>query len=277
MATYAIGDLQGCYDQLQHLLKKIQYHPDSDHLWFTGDIVNRGPQSLECLRFVAKTKNCQIVLGNHDLHCLVVNAGFAKSHPGDTLAPIYNAPDCDELLTWLTQQPLFFYDPDVDYCLIHAGILPAWDLNSAISYAKEAETALQNNPTSFLQDLYGHKPDIWNESLHGADRLRFIVNTFTRMRYCVSPIQLELTTKKSPQHTANELTPWFDIADRSASELNIIFGHWASLNCQVATPHIFALDSGCVWGGSLTAMRLEDGKRFSVPGLTSENSRGASY
>ena len=267
MSTYAIGDLQGCYQPLQNLLELIDYNTLSDKLWFTGDIVNRGPDSLACLRFVKNSPNCQIVLGNHDLHCLTAAYGYQPFHAKDTLTEILKAPDADDLLQWLIQQPLLYHDPKFDYCLVHAGILPAWDLATAKALALEAETALQNDTQHFLKHLYGHQPDTWSATLTGMDRYRFIVNAFTRMRYCLSSTQLELKSKMAPEHAERDLIPWFDVDSRKTKQCNIIFGHWASLNCQAGLPHIFALDSGAVWGGKLTALRLEDGQRFSVVGI----------
>ncbi len=264
MATYAIGDLQGCYDELQQLLTKIHYNPSQDQLWFTGDLINRGPKSLDCLRFVAHTPNCRTVLGNHDLHSLVAYYGFTQLHPQDTLASLYQAPDWPWLMEWLIHRPFLIYDQSSQYCLVHAGLLPAWDLTSAIGYAQEAATALSQDTQNFLRHLYGDLPNTWNDQLIGYERLRFIVNVFTRMRYCYSPYKLELATKQPPQQVTSNIIPWFKVKGRKTTAQNIVFGHWASLNCQTDTPQVFAIDSGCVWGRSLTALRLDDGQRFSV-------------
>lgn len=264
MATYAIGDVQGCFAPLKKLLEHIQFNPHQDTLWFTGDLVNRGLQSLEVLRFVKSLGDRQrIVLGNHDLHLLAV---AQLAHPGwqeDTLKPILEAPDRDELLHWLAQQPLLHHDQKLGFTMVHAGLANAWDLPTAIKLAKEVTDTIQNPNTAkhFYQNMYGNEPDHWDASLTDMDRLRCITNYFTRARFCHPDGRLEL---KSKGKIAEELTPWFRVPNRASAGLKIIFGHWAALGGVTETPNVFALDTGCVWGFCLTAMRLEDGKRFSV-------------
>jgi len=266
MSTYAIGDIQGCYTALQKLLAQINFNPGEDQLWFTGDLVNRGNHSLEVLRFVKQLGNHQkTVLGNHDLHLL---ACALHQHPGwdeDTFSDILNAPDRDELIDWLRHQKLFHYDQTLGFCLAHAGLAQSWTLEHAISLSKEVESVLQSDQiTDFLSHMYGNQPDYWDNALQGWDRLRAITNYFTRMRFCYLDGHLELTDKGPADVPHERLLPWFKLPDRVNAELDIIFGHWAALGGITNTPHVYSLDTGCVWGFNLTAMRLEDGKRFRV-------------
>jgi bis(5'-nucleosyl)-tetraphosphatase (symmetrical) len=266
MATYVIGDVQGCFSALKKLLEKIQFDSAKDSVWFTGDLVNRGPQSLETLRFIKNLPDCKVVLGNHDLHLLALSQ---KSHPGqhdDTLIPILTAPDRDELLNWLLQQPLLHHDATLGYTMIHAGLAPSWDLTTAKKLASEVETILQSaERDNFFRHMYGDQPNYWDENLQGFDRLRCITNYFTRARFCHPDGSLELKTKEKMTVSSSELIPWFSLPQRKNSELKIIFGHWAALAGVTNTPRVYGLDTGCVWGFCLTAMRLEDEKRFSVP------------
>lgn len=271
MANYVIGDLQGCYQPLCRLLDMIHYDPGQDFLWFAGDIVNRGPDSLDCLRFVANQPNCRMVLGNHDLYCLVVGYGYWHLHPKDTLAPIYEAPDSDTLLTWLLHQPLLIQESG--YCLVHAGILPLWDQKEASQHAREVEWALQNDTANFLQHLFGQQPDTWDVALAGYDRLRFITNVFTRMRYCYSSYQLDFTFKGRPADAPKDRQPWFMIPERKMANQPILFGHWSALEGSTSTPSAIALDTGYVWGGGLTALRLEDKQRFYVSNPINKNKK----
>jgi bis(5'-nucleosyl)-tetraphosphatase (symmetrical) len=262
MSTYAIGDIQGCLTPLLQLLEKIQFNPVADTLWFTGDLVNRGPQSLETLRFIKKLGNKhRIVLGNHDLHLLAI----AHGHTGrkeDTLKPILAADDREELLTWLLQQPLLHYENN--YIMVHAGLAASWDVATAQQLAREVETVLQGpDATGFFQHMYGNEPNQWSEDLKGWDRLRCITNFFTRARFCHADGSLELTTKGKVEDTQT-LMPWFQVPDRKTIETKIIFGHWAALSGITNTANVFALDTGCVWGHCLTAMRLDDEERVSV-------------
>lgn len=267
MPTYAIGDLQGCYDELQLLLEKIQFDPTQDTLWFTGDLVNRGPKSLECLRFVKNLGARAItVLGNHDLHLLAVAAGVRQQAEGDTLTEILEAPDCDELLTWLRQQPLLHYDPQLGFILVHAGIAPQWNLGTAQKLAREVEMQLQSIASDLLAQLYGNQPACWNDVLIGTERWRCIINYFTRMRFCTQAGCLDLSYKGTLNDAPSDLIPWFNVPQRQVQQ-PILFGHWAALESGKTPPNVFALDSGCVWGNSLTALRLEDLQKFSVKGL----------
>jgi bis(5'-nucleosyl)-tetraphosphatase (symmetrical) len=264
MAHYAIGDIQGCFEPLQRLLRKIHFDPAYDQLWLVGDLVNRGSQSLDVLRYLKSlpAESVRIVLGNHDLHFLAVAHGFIPPGKHDTFQDVLQAPDCPELCEWLRKQPLLQYEPTLNYVMTHAGILPAWTLEEAMQYAAEVQTAL-HDPEALLH-LYGDLPAHWSKNLIGWDRLRFINNSFTRMRFCTLDGGLDLTFKGKPgEQTAGHL-PWFHIQPRSILPTQIIFGHWATLNGETHEVGVHALDTGCAWGNSLTAMRLEDQQRFSV-------------
>jgi len=265
MSTYAIGDIQGCFKPLLALLDKIAFNPDQDYLWFTGDLINRGPQSLETLRFIYNLRDrVTTVLGNHDLTLLAVAYGMVPYNPHHhTFKDILEAPDQDVVIHWLRHQPLMHHDEKLGYTMTHAGLYPKWDLSLALALAGEAETILQGPYfTEYLAQMYGNKPTHWNSELTGFDRFRFIINSFTRMRFCDSTGALELTIKESANNTPSSYFPWFLAPNRVNTNLKIIFGHWASLMGKSNTKNIFALDTGCVWGGALTALRLEDGTFF---------------
>jgi bis(5'-nucleosyl)-tetraphosphatase (symmetrical) len=265
MATYVIGDVQGCYTELTQLLLKIQFKPDEDSLWFTGDLVNRGPHSLEVLRFVKALGNKhKIILGNHDLHLLAVASGVRNKHASDTLDSILQAPDKDELLNWLRHRELLYYDKTLQFVMTHAGLAPKWRLQKAQQLAQEAETVLRDSPDFFLKNMYGNEPDDWDDSLSGIPRLRCIINYLTRMRFCYADGRLDLSYKGQIAGKPDNLIPWFDVPNRANANVKIIFGHWAALGGKTDVPNIYAVDTGCVWGNCLTAMRLDDEKRFSV-------------
>jgi bis(5'-nucleosyl)-tetraphosphatase (symmetrical) len=265
MATYCIGDVQGCFVELQSLLTHIQFNPKQDTLWFTGDLVNRGPQSLEVLRFIKSLDKTVVVLGNHDLHLLAIVYGCVKQKPHDTLQDILVAPDRKELCDWLRQQPLLHHDAQIGFTLVHAGLPPQWDLQKAMHCAKEVEHVLRgDNYLEFLKHLYGNEPDRWDENLTSWERLRVITNYFTRLRFCKGDGTLELATKGKLHTPPAGYLPWFKIANRQSKDLKILFGHWAALEGKTDELNVYALDTGCVWGNCLSAMRLEDGKRFSV-------------
>jgi bis(5'-nucleosyl)-tetraphosphatase (symmetrical) len=269
MTTYAIGDVQGCFEPLQRLLDKIQFNPAKDHLWFVGDLINRGPQSLETLRFIYSLKGrVKVVLGNHDIHLLAMAWAGAQKKKTDTLDEILNAPDCEELLTWLASQPLIHHDATLNMTMVHAGIAPQWTIQEALQYSKEVETVLQSNKRdNFLRYVYGNEPNQWSSKLKGIDRLRCIVNYFTRMRYCYADGRLNLSFKGELDQAPSDLIPWFLMPDRKTKNENIVFGHWASLNGKVNTPHLHAIDTGCAWGRTLTALCLESLSTESVPML----------
>jgi len=271
VSVYAIGDLQGCFDELKELLDKINFDESNDQLWFTGDLVNRGPKSLECLRFVkALGDNAVTVLGNHDLHLLAIANGQEQfMRKADTLQSILTAFDREELLSWLRQCPLLHHDSDLGFTLIHAGLPPQWNLELATTCAKEVETVLSgNNYIDYFAEMYGNQPDSWSVDLTGWDRLRFITNCFTRIRYCTPDGRLEFKEKGPPGQQAAPYVPWFKITNRHSRNLEIIFGHWGTLLLkeeEYSNDNVFPIDTGCLWGRKLTALRLEDTQYFSVP------------
>ncbi|TAK77056.1 MAG: symmetrical bis(5'-nucleosyl)-tetraphosphatase [Gammaproteobacteria bacterium] len=264
MTTYAIGDVQGCFAPLQHLLAHISFDPAQDTLWFTGDLVNRGPQSLEVLRFVKTLGDKhKTVLGNHDLHLLAVAYGVRTLHPADTLDAILTAPDREELIDWLRHRPLLHEDQE--YVMTHAGLAPEWDREQARLLAQEVEVVLRSEtPALFLEQMYGNKPDRWDDQLTGIERLRCITNYFTRMRFCDADGRLDLNYKGDMAGKPKDLIPWFEVKNRANADVKIIFGHWAALDGKADAPNVYPLDTGCVWGNCLTALRLEDKKRFAV-------------
>lgn len=266
MATYAIGDIQGCYDELMALLQLIEFNPNKDALWLTGDLVNRGPKSLEVLRFLKALPKSKIVLGNHDLHLLAVVYGDIRAKPKDTFHDILEAPDKWELCDWLRQQPLLYANKEFDYVMVHAGLAPQWDLNTAKNCANEVADFLQSeNFHALFTHMYGNDPSVWSDDLTGFDRLRFIINCFTRLRFCDTSGHINLSAKGKPGSQAKNLVPWFETPNRASASLKIIFGHWAALEGNASVKTVFPLDTGCVWGKCLTAMRIEDGVRFSSP------------
>lgn len=263
MAIYAVGDIQGCYVELQQLLKQIQFEPAKDKLWFVGDLVNRGSGSLDVLRLVRSLGDSAItVLGNHDLHLLAVAAGVAQKHRSDTLDEILAAPDRDELLDWLRRQSLIHVEGN--NVMVHAGLLPQWSIKQAAKLAREVETALRGEDyVKFLEHMYGNTPNSWNDGLSGYKRLRVITNAFTRLRVCTPAGEMEYKFKGEVEKIPVGFVPWFDVPKRASQDATVIFGHWSALGLKVL-PNIIALDTGCLWGGSLTAMRLEDRQLFQV-------------
>ncbi|WP_430447102.1 MAG: symmetrical bis(5'-nucleosyl)-tetraphosphatase [Pseudomonas piscis] len=265
MATYAVGDLQGCLEPLQCLLEQVAFDPTRDRLWLVGDLVNRGPQSLETLRYLHSIRESLVcVLGNHDLHLLAAWRNIERLKKSDTLREILQAPDCEELLQWLRQQQLMHYDETRNVAMVHAGIAPQWSLKKALKYAAEVEQALRDDNLfePFLDGMYGNDPAKWDSELKGVTRLRVITNYFTRMRFCTSDGKLDLKTKEGLDTAPAGYAPWFSHKERKTRELKIIFGHWAALEGQCNEPGVFALDSGCVWGGSMTLMNLDTGLRL---------------
>lgn len=265
---YAIGDIQGCYDNLMSLLDVINFDNQSDRLWLAGDLVNRGPNSLGVLRFLKQLDIPPvIVLGNHDLHMLAV---FYQQRPykkeKDTFEDVLNAPDAAELCHWLRQQPFIYYDEQLNYVMTHAGIVPTWNLDTALKIGLELQKKLQDAPLALFKIMYGNTPNQWSQAISHEQRWRFAINAFTRMRYCYHDGSLNFDCKNmSPPEG---LLPWFSLPSRLSIEANILFGHWASLNGQTHTPNIFALDTGCVWGGKLTALCLQTQTHFQTEGHT---------
>lgn len=269
MATYVIGDLQGCFDELQKLLEKIDYQSDRDQLWFAGDIVNRGPKSLECLTFVKELgDNAKIVLGNHDFHLLAAYTGLEKYlTKSDTLKPILESPDVDELINWLRHQPLFVEHELYSAVMVHAGIPPQWTISETQSYAKEVESVIQgsNWQTALREHLFGSNPKKWDDTLEGWPRIRYILNALVRMRYCDENGKLEFKNKMAPGQIDIDpkFRPWFTFSNRKNKDKQIFFGHWSTLGAMDAY-HVHATDTGCLWGGHLTAYCLDTHQRITV-------------
>ncbi|MBK7659173.1 MAG: symmetrical bis(5'-nucleosyl)-tetraphosphatase [Betaproteobacteria bacterium] len=257
MALYAIGDLQGCLDPLRRLLDKVAFDPARDRLWFVGDLVNRGPDSLGCLRFVKSLgEGAVTVLGNHDLHLLCVAHGIEKPRHRDTLDAVLAAPDAAELLEWLRLRPLMHVEGA--FALVHAGLVPEWTVPRARELAAEVEAVLQGEGwRGFLQKLYGNQPDRWREDLQGVDRLRTVVNAMTRLRVCAKDGRMDLAYKGEPGEDAGERVPWFAMPHRQSRSHTIVCGHWSALGLRVEGG-VISIDSGCVWGRALTAVRLAD-------------------
>jgi bis(5'-nucleosyl)-tetraphosphatase (symmetrical) len=259
MATYAIGDVQGCYDELRQLLDKMGFQKRYDRLWFVGDLVNRGPKSLQVLRFVSELgERAVVVLGNHDLHLVTQHEGFERPRRDDTFEDVLGAPDRKELVDWLRTRPMMHVEGG--YAMVHAGLLPQWSIEKALQLADEVETALRGQDYGkFLENMYGSEPDEWRDSLSGWDRLRVIVNAMTRLRFCTPEGKMEFRAKgKTPPAG---YAAWYDLRKE---EETIVCGHWSALGLKI-TQKLAALDTGCVWGGRLSALRLEDRALYQVP------------
>lgn len=267
MATYAIGDVQGSFEELQALLDAFGFERAKDRLWFVGDLVNRGPASLATLRFVRDLGDRALtVLGNHDLHLLALAQGSVKGREDDTLGEVIAAPDRDALLDWLRHRPMAHVV--ANHALVHAGLLPQWDVATAKALAGEVETELRGpRHKEFLAQLYGSRPDRWSDELRGADRLRVIVNAMTRLRFCTPEGVMEFDTKGETTQAPPGYLPWFEVPGRKSADCTVICGHWSALGLRIE-PNLLALDSGCVWGGRLTAVRLEDRRLYQVPCAT---------
>ncbi len=271
MATYAIGDIQGCYEEIMHLIDIIGFSKSGDRLWLCGDLVNRGPQSLAVLRWARDLgERAVTVLGNHDLHLLAVAQGARSPRSKDTFQDVLEAPDRTALLRWLREQPLLHHDADLGFAMVHAGLPPQWDLPLAKRCANELQETLRgDNYEEFFAHMYGNEPSQWSYGLQGFERLRYITNCFTRLRYCDRDGRLDLRSSGPPGSQPPGYLPWFQIPGRASKTEAILFGHWATLRL---TPQnfqqsgVWPLDTGCVWGGWLTALRLEDRKTFAVPG-----------
>ncbi len=264
MATYAVGDIQGCYAEFEKLLDQVRFDPHQDRLWLVGDLVNRGPDSLSVLRLVKTLGDAAVtVLGNHDLHLLAVAEGTADVHRSDTLDDILNAPDRDELMAWLRTRKLLYVEND--WVLVHAGLLPAWSIKQAEKLAQEVESALRGDDfREFLSHMYGNQPDHWDDDLAGYKRLRVITNSFTRLRICNARGTMEFKFKGETGKIPAGYMPWFDVPGRASANATIVSGHWSALGLKV-TPKVITLDTGCLWGGTLTAICLEDREIFQTP------------
>lgn len=264
MSTYLIGDVHGCYDELKAILSQVCFDSTLDILWLTGDLVARGPKSLEVLRLVYRLGNSvRIVLGNHDLHLLAVYAGISCNQPKDCITQLLEAPDADQLINWLRHQPLLQIDEDKKLVMVHAGISPQWNIETASQRACELEEILASDSyLLFLDAIYNdNKHNHCNIDLSKLDSLRFSINVFTRMRYCFPDSQLDMNYKDTPDKAPNSLYPWFKIPGTIPKHYSIVFGHWASLMGRNTPAGIYGLDTGCCWGGKLTLLRWED-KQF---------------
>lgn len=261
MPTYAIGDIQGCELELRRLLDRLRFDPAVDRLWFAGDLVNRGPGSLGVLRLIHSLDACSVVvLGNHDLHLLALAAGNEKRAKKSTLDEVLQAPDRDELLDWLRHRPLLHHDPFKGFTLIHAGLPPQWTLTQAQACANELEAVLRGpDYRDFLAAMYSNEPNRWDLDLTGIERLRFITNCLTRLRYCTKDGALALKEKRPLSSRPEGLVPWFSCPGRQSRNDRIIFGHWSALGYR-AQDNVWAIDSGCLWGGHLTALRVRKTK-----------------
>ena len=263
MSIYAVGDIQGCYHELEQMLELVQFDQSKDRLWLVGDLVNRGADSLSVLRLVKSMGDAAItVLGNHDLHLLAVAAGVAELHHSDTLDEILAAPDREELLTWLRQQRMLYVQDNI--VLLHAGLMPEWSVQQAQQLAHEVEYELRGaDYITFLQKMYGNTPHQWNDNLKDVSRLRVITNALTRMRICNIQGEMQFKFKGEVGDVPDGYLPWFDIPHRASADATVVFGHWSALGL-IVRPNVIALDTGCLWGGNLTAIRLHDRKLFQV-------------
>lgn len=271
MSTYVVGDLQGCYKPLKKLLKKVNFSDNTDMLWCVGDLINRGPDSLDTLRFLQdRGSSTKLVLGNHDLHFIAIHEGCAPAHSKDTLDKLLKAPDCQQFSDWLRQQPLA-HSASVDtnkgsknFLMVHAGVAPQWTLQKTLDLSAEVECALQGSDyRKFLQYMYGNSPSRWHDQLQGLDRLRVITNYLTRVRFCDAIGTLQLTIKEGLSAAPKGCKPWFDY-EKITPAASILFGHWAALEGQTGRKQVHALDTGYVWGGELTLMRLENEQLYSI-------------
>jgi bis(5'-nucleosyl)-tetraphosphatase (symmetrical) len=273
MATYAIGDVQGCREQLESLLDHINFDTSKDKLWFAGDLVNRGADSLGTLRLIYRLRESVVaVLGNHDLHLLAVNVDASRGTKKDNFYDIFDAEDKDLLLGWLQQCPLAYAEHG--HLLVHAGVYPLWDVQMLLSYAREVEQVLQSEESdSFFRQMYGNKPERWSDNLQGIDRVRFITNALTRMRYCDDDNSLDMICKLPVAEAPDELIPWFNANNRKPISETILHGHWAALNASDVIDGVVSLDTGCVWGGRLSAWCIEEKRWYSVAGETRPESK----
>ncbi|HEV7985462.1 MAG TPA: symmetrical bis(5'-nucleosyl)-tetraphosphatase [Steroidobacteraceae bacterium] len=257
MARWAVGDIQGCGEELTELIKRVGFKSDRDQIWFVGDLVNRGPESLQVLRLVRSLGDSAVtVLGNHDLHLLAVALVQAKIRKSDTLSAVLAAPDREALLEWLLQRPLVHFAPEAGDLLLHAGVVPQWSVDQTLELAAEVQQGLRSDPRKFLAAMYGDQPDRWQSSLKGADRLRFTVNVLTRLRFCTPDGRVDLKQSGRPGSAPAPLMPWFKAAHRASTTARIVFGHWSALGFY-SGDRVLALDTGCVWGGALTAIDLD--------------------
>ena len=265
MSTYIIGDIQGCYRSLKLLLERIQFNAQYDELWLVGDLVNRGPQSLEVLQLLMDMPNLQVVLGNHDLHLLGAFHDIRPLQPNDTLAPILEHHEADAMLDWLRFKPLFYQDASRPWVMVHAGMYPLWTLSQHHRLANQVQSCLQSDQyKAFLPTLFGNEPYCWSQDLSLEQQRRFTVNALTRMRFCDDHACLNLSHKGKIGDQPSHLKPWFEIEPLYTTSVNVAFGHWAALEGRTGKPGYFALETGCVWGQQLTAYCLDDQRYYRV-------------
>ncbi len=266
MAIYAIGDIQGCAESLKALVHGLPFRRRTDRLWFVGDLVNRGPQSAEVIRLIrAAGAQAQVVLGNHDLHLLAVASGARPMQPSDTMHDVLQAPDQAELIDWIRHQPLAYAENRT--LMVHAGVHPSWTLQKTLALAREVEKRLRSaHWQDFLHEIYGNGPGHWRDGLRGSARFRMVVNILTRLRYLRPDRSLDFKCKVSPSMRPAELQPWFSFSGRVSRRQRIVFGHWSTLGL-LRTPGLLGIDTGCAWGGYLTAVRLEDEAIFQQSAL----------
>ena len=266
MARYAIGDVQGCAAELRALLDRLKFKADRDQLWFVGDLVNRGPDSLGVLRLIkALGDNAVVVLGNHDLHLLARAHGAEReAKRGDTLEDILGARDRRSLLDWLRTRRMAWQDPTHGELMIHAGLLPQWTIPQTLALAAEVEAALRDDPDRLFANMYGNEPDRWNDALTGLPRLRCVINALTRLRFCTADGVMKLKLKQAPDAKLRPAVPWFEVPGRASRGTTIVFGHWSTLGFHTAGG-VIALDTGCVWGGALSAWSFEEQRVISEP------------
>lgn len=263
MATYVIGDIQGCYNEFQRLLEAVRFDPAQDKLWLVGDLVNRGPNSVGVLRLVKSLGDSAVtVLGNHDLSLLALSEGHGRIHSGDTMDSVLDAPDREDLLTWLRCQKLVHLEDR--HLMVHAGLLPQWSAQQALVLAQEVETVLRGpHYRELFAHIYGNQPVRWEENLTGHDRLRVIINACTRLRVCTAEGAMEFKFKGEVGRIPSGWLPWFDVPGRASADVTVVCGHWSALGLLVK-PNLIALDTGCLWGGPMTAIRLEDRQIFQI-------------
>jgi bis(5'-nucleosyl)-tetraphosphatase (symmetrical) len=262
MTDFAIGDIQGCYKPLQKVLARAGFSPSRDRLWVAGDLVNRGPASLETLRYIESLgSSALVVLGNHDLHLLAVAYGGHETRPKDTLGNVFDAPDCEHLLSWLRQQNLCVHDAERHLVMAHAGLPHIWSVAQAMAHAREVEAVIRGDHAGeYFTHMYGNNPERWSDSLAGMDRWRVITNYFTRMRFIAGDGTLELNTKESAGKAPEGFQPWYRFTRHD--DTRVVFGHWAALEGKTGDNQFVALDTGCVWGGTLTMMNLDSGEKI---------------
>ena len=263
MATYVVGDVQGCYDPLRRLLDKLNLDFTQDQLWFAGDLINRGPKSLETLQFIISLgDNARSVLGNHECHFLATARGYKKPHRSDTFSAILASDNVEELIQWVRSRPFFYNDKKLGYSMLHAGVPPQWSMSDVKKHAAELEHVFQGDHLDdFLANMYGSEPSLWTPELSGNERLRFIINCFTRLRYCDLDGRLNLNVKGEPKAQDKNLIPWFKAPNRQTINKKIIFGHWSTLGLHQENNTI-CVDTGCLWGGQLTAIKLGEPEQF---------------